>query len=239
MRPYSEGEVGDGRTCLAWEQRRPNSGWHRCRDWPGAACRPNMKEHFTSCSSFSRVKRMRVRTVAFRLAVPNRAAQTRQTQLWRQAMTATGIPRSPAALVSLFLAGAFVFSGLSVALADEPVADPSPASRGWSPWSTQSHDTFAAQGQPSRGWKSCSHLSPWNGVEFSGGGGAVVIKTWKLNCRKAAKKLSRAKLDRSNGTVHIRKWRCRRSGTFYEGSYTTCVRKAKGRSQRVRILAEG
>ena len=120
-------------------------------------------------------------------------------------------------LVSLVLAGAFVFAGLTAAQAD---------------------DTFAAQGQPSRGWSSCSHLAPWNGVEYFGGRGAVVIKTRKMKCRKAAKKLLRSKLDRSRDTVKIRKWRCRHSGTFFEGSYTTCKRYKNGRVQRIRILAD-
>ena len=120
-------------------------------------------------------------------------------------------------LLAFVLAAAFVLAGLTAAYSD---------------------DTYAAQGQPSRGWSSCSHLAPWNGVQYVGGRGAVVIKTRKMKCRKAAKKLKRSKLDRSRSTVKIRKWRCRPSGTFFEGSYTTCKRYKKGRVQKIRILAD-
>lgn len=85
-------------------------------------------------------------------------------------------------------------------------------------------------------WHTCSHLAPWNRVNYRGGRGATVVKVRRTRCRGAARVLRRSRVTRA-GVVRVRGWRCRKVGGYsYGGSYSKCARRYHGRRQQIRIM---
>lgn len=85
-------------------------------------------------------------------------------------------------------------------------------------------------------WRTCSHLAPWNRVDYRGGRGAIVVKARGVGCRRAARVLRRSRVNRA-GTVRARGWRCRSVGKYaYGGSYSKCWHRHRGRRQVIKIM---
>jgi hypothetical protein len=85
-------------------------------------------------------------------------------------------------------------------------------------------------------WRFCSHLSPWNGVDYGSARGATVVKAKRMGCKRAARILRRSSLSQ-DGTLTLRRWQCTPADRYtYGGTTTVCKRKKDGYVRKMRII---